>query len=143
NSYGRWRGSCAVSIYNKILIGDAYSGAVGYLDDFSALEFGNTMQVLMIGPVMHNERRRVFHSRFELDMETGVGNTVDPGSDPQVMLDWSDDGGRNFTRPQLWHSLGKIGEYNKRLRWLRLGQARQRMYRLTISDPVRRTVIAA
>ena len=143
NSYGRWRGSCAATIYNKILIGDAYSGNIGYLDNSAFTEFGNTMQALMIGPVIHQDRRRVFHTRFELDMEAGVGATVDPGSNPQAMLDWSDDGGRNFCRPQRWTSLGKIGAYTQRLRWLRNGQSRQRVYRLTISDPVRRTVIAA
>lgn len=143
NSYGRWRGACAAQIYNKIMIGDAYSGRIGYLDNAAFTEFGNTMQALMIGPVMHQDRKRVFHTRFELDMEAGVGATVDPGSNPQAMLDWSDDGGRSFCRPQRWQSMGKLGAYTQRLRWLRNGQSRQRMYRLTISDPVRRTVIAA
>lgn len=143
NSYGRWRGSCAAEVYNQILIGDAYTGNIGYLDAANFTEFGNTMQALMIGPVMHSARKRVFHSLFELDMETGVGTTVNPGADPQAMLDWSDDSGRSFCRPQRWTSLGKIGAYTQRLRWTRNGQSRQRMYRLTISDPVRRTVIAA
>ncbi len=142
NSYGRWRGAWAINAYNKILVGDRYSGQVGYLDDVAATEFGNTLQAYLVGPVMHNDRNRLFHSRFELDIEAGVGNANDPGSDPQIMLDWSDDGGRSFKSPQRWQSMGKIGAYSQRLRWLRLGQSRQRMYRVTISDPVRRNIIA-
>jgi len=70
---------------------------------------------------------------------------VDPntpqGADPQVMLSVSDDGGRTFSLLQKWRSLGKIGEYTKRLRWLKMGQFRQRQIRLEITDPVRRNIV--
>jgi Phage stabilisation protein len=143
NSYGKWRGAYGIFAYNNVLIGDAFSGQIGFIDETVATEFGNTTRLLMVSPVLHQDRKRLFHFRFELDMESGVGITSGQGSDPQAMLDWSDDGGRTFKNFQLWHSIGKIGAYTQRLRWLRLGQARQRYYRLTISDPVRRTVIAA
>jgi hypothetical protein len=144
NSFGRWRGNCCQVAYNKILIGDAYSGVVGYIDGTTYTEFGNMIRGIMVSPIVSDpDRKRVFHSRFELDIEQGVGTTVNPGADPQISLDWSDDGGRTFKPMQLWHSMGKIGAYTKRLRWLRLGQSRNRMYRATISDPVRRTIIAA
>jgi hypothetical protein len=143
NNYGRWRGTCAASVYSKTLIGDNYSGQIGYLDNSTFTEFGNTIRALMVGPVINSDRKRIFMSRFELDVETGVGNTVDPGSNPQVMLDWSDDGGRTFKGFQPWQSMGKIGQYTRRLRWLRLGQSRNRMMRVTISDPVPRALIGA
>lgn len=143
NSYGRWRGSCSAHIYNKILIGDLYSGQIGYIDNSVNTEFGNTIRALMVAPVVHSDRKRVFFSRFELDIEQGVGNANEPGSNPQIMLDWSDDGGRIFTNPQLWHGMGKIGAYRTRVFWRRLGQSRNRMYRVQISDPVRRTIISA
>jgi hypothetical protein len=143
NSYGRWRGSYAIGAYNQVLVGDAFSGQIGFIDETVATEFGNTTRALMVSPVIHNDRKRLFHSRFELDMESGVGTATGQGANPQAMLDWSDDGGRTFKNFQLWHSIGAIGAYTQRLRWLRLGQARQRYYRLTISDPVRRSVIAA
>jgi hypothetical protein len=142
-SYGRWRAAGAVQIYNKVLIGDAYSGNIGYLDPNVFTEFGNTMRALMVTPPIHSDRKRVFMSRFELDIESGVGNTVSPGDNPQIMLSWSDDGGRIFKGLQLWKAMGKIGAYQTRLRWLRMGQFRNRVYRITISDPVRRNIIAA
>lgn len=142
-SYGRWRGNCAVAFAGKVLIGDDYSGQIGYLDNLAFTEFGNTMRLLAAGPPIHSDRKRLFMSRFELDVETGVGATVPPGDNPQIMLDWSDDGGRIFKPLQIWKSMGKIGEYRTRLRWLRMGQSRNRIVRVMISDPVRRTIIAA
>lgn len=140
---GRWCGNCVVDAYDKVIVGDAYSGQIGYLDDSVTTEFGRPMYVTATGPVLHNDRRRHFMREFELDMETGVGITSGQGSDPQVMLDMSDDGGRTWTNQQRWQSLGAIGAYGTRLRWFRLGNFFQRVMRITISDPVRRVILAA
>ena len=142
-TYGRWRGNCHISWFGKELIGDAVNGNIGYLDESAYTEYGNTIPGLLVAPPIHSDRKRVFHSRFELDMEFGVGLASGQGSDPQAMLDWSNDGGLTFTPLQIWHSIGKQGEYRRRLRWLRLGQARTRVYRLSITDPVKRVIIAA
>jgi len=63
------------------------------------------------------------------------------GSDPQIRLSVSDDGGRTFSLLTKWRSMGKIGEYRKRLRWLKMGMFRQREIRLEITDPVRRNIV--
>lgn len=60
--------------------------------------------------------------------------------DPQIMLSVSDDGGRTWSVLQKWRSMGKIGEYLKRLRWLKMGQFRQRIIKLEVTDPVRRNI---
>ncbi|MFS3135827.1 hypothetical protein ACLRDC_10670 [Gluconacetobacter sacchari] len=64
-----------------------------------------------------------------------------PGVEPRIMLDWSDDGARTWSALRLWRSLGRQGAYLTRLRWLKLGQARQRVLRLQVTDPVRRSLI--
>ena len=99
------------------------------------------MQGILTGPVIANDRKRVFHRKFELDIESGVGTTT--GGDPQLWMDYSDDGGRTFSARKPFRSLGKIGEYTKRLRWLRLGQSRNRIYQVTVADAVKRTIIGA
>lgn len=142
-SYGRWRGSCHVSCYGKELIGDSYSGAIGYLSASTYDEFGNTTRALATSPTIHSDRKRVFMSRLEVDIEAGVGIATGQGSDPQWMLRSSKDGGRNFTALQKWRSAGAIGNTRTRLRWLRMGQARERVFELSTSDPVKRTIIAA
>lgn len=143
NSYGRWRGQCTASIYGKTLIGDAYSGKIGYIDNLKYTEYGNQIHGMMVSPAIHKDRKRIFMSRFELDIEQGVGVTTGQGDNPQIMLSWSDDGGRVFKSPQLWHGMGKMGEYYTRVFWRRLGQSRNRVMRVDITDPVRRNIIAA
>ncbi len=143
NPLGRWRANCHVSVYNKQLIGDCYSGKIGYLDESTNTEFDNVIHAYAVFPPVHSDRKRVFFSRIELDVETGVGVVSGQGSDPQIMLDWSDDGGRTFVNRQLWRSMGALGAYRSRLKWTRLGSSRDRRYRITISDPVPRTIIAA
>lgn len=140
---GRWRGNCHIYAFNKNLIGDAINGNIGFLDYNNYTEYGNTIPAELISPPIHSDRKRVFHSRFELDIEAGVGLTSGQGANPYIMLDWSDDGGRTYSSIQRWNSMGMIGDYTMRLRWLRNGQARQRVYRIRITDPVKRTIMAA
>jgi hypothetical protein len=45
-----------------------------------------TTQALCTSPPIHADRKRVFISRLELDIEAGVGITTGQGSDPQWML---------------------------------------------------------
>lgn len=143
NSYGSWRGSCHASCYGHELIGDRFSGKIGKLDSEVYAEYGNVMRGLASAPPLHADRKRLFMSRFELDMETGVGVTTGQGSDPQVMLDYSDDGGKTWSSRQLWKSMGAKGAYRTRLKWDRLGSFRQRVMRIQITDPVRRVIVAA
>ena len=86
---------------------------------------------------------RVFVDRFELDIQAGVGLISGQGSDPQVMLRYSRDGGETWSLQQQWRSMGKQGQYTKRLRWLKQGQGREWQWEVTITDPVWRTIIAA
>lgn len=142
-SLGRWRVNCTAVFFNQNLVGDAFGNAIGLLSSESYQEYGVQMIGTLVSPPVQSDRKRVFHNLLELDMETGVGLASGQGSNPQVMLDWSNDGGRTWSMLQIWQSLGKVGEYLTRLRWKKMGQARQRVYRLTISDPVPRTLIAA
>ena len=64
------------------------------------------------------------------------------GRDPQIMLDWSDDNGKTWSN-QRAASFGMAGHYRQRVRFLRLGQARERIYRVSISDPVKRVILSA
>lgn len=143
NPLGRWRANVAITAYNKVLIGDCYSGKIGYLDPTVFTEFGDPMYAEAVSPPIHADGKRVFMSCFELDVETGKGLTTGQGSDPQVMLQISDDGGRTWGDMEPWQSMGQIGAYRQRLRWKRLGSFYQRNMKITISDPVKRTIVRA
>ncbi len=73
-------------------------------------------------------------------METGVGNG--DVEDPQIILQYSNDGGHTWSN-ERWKSMGKIGEYGKRIRWNRLGSSRNRIFRILISDPAKRNIFDA
>ena len=95
-------------------------------------------------PFIHNDRRILYHALFEVDIQSGVGLDAgaEPGTTPEAMLTWSDDGGRTFSH-EHWVSIGAQGQYLTRAIWRRLGRSRQRLYRLRLSDPVRVAIIAA
>ena len=57
------------------------------------------------------------------------------GSDPQIMLQYSDDGGITWSN-ELWETLGKLGKYRTRVEWRRLGRSRDRVFKVKVSDPV-------
>jgi len=66
----------------------------------------------------------------------------DAGTDPKAMLRYSDDGGHTWSS-EIWRSVGKIGKYEWRAVWNRLGSSRNRVYELTVSDPVKWVVTGA
>jgi Phage stabilisation protein len=142
-SLGRWRANCAVAAYGNTYLGDAFNANVNLVDWTIYTELGNPIRGLAYSAPLHQDRKRIFISRLELDVESGVGLTTGQGSDPQIMLGWSKDGGRTFSMLQPWRSMGRIGEYLKRLRWLRMGQARQWVFVLAITDPVKRVILSA
>ena len=68
------------------------------------------------------------------------------GDNPMVMLSISDNGGWSFDPPELWASMGRRGETDGtayQLRWDRLGNFFERCVKVSVSDPVRRTIYAA
>lgn len=140
--FTRWRPLFILRCYDEWLVGDFYTNRIGLLDPTVFAEWQDTLWAMATAPPVTDGNRRVFHSRLELVFESGVGLNTGLGSDPQVMLDWSDDGGRTWSA-QRYRSLGKIGEFRARSVWNMLGQARDRVYRYQISDPVRRTLILA
>ena len=143
NNYGRWRGTCALEAFGLVLIGDLYSNNVGFLTSSAYTEFGNTMRMFATSPPLHDDRQRIFVSVLEMDVESGVGTTSGQGQNPIIYMDYSKDGGRTFVNLQRFNSLGAIGAYLTRVRWLKLGQSRQWVFRVHISDPVKRVIVRA
>lgn len=139
----KWRASCALAAFNTLLVGDANSGVIGKLDPSVYTEYGDPIKTILVSPPIHADGLIVFMDKFEIDIEAGVGLPNGQGSDPQIMLDWTDDGGHTFSAPQEWRSMGKLGEFTTRVRWEGLGWFIQRSLRITIADPVKRVILAA
>lgn len=76
-----------------------------------------------------------------------IGNPVavyysETTTNPQAMLRWSNDGGSTWSR-EYWTSIGQLGRYKNRAIWRRLGMARDRVFEVSISDPVNAVIISA
>lgn len=117
-------------------VGDWASGNIYELDRDSYSDNGISVVRERTSPHFSQGLKFVRHSSFQLDMETGVGLNTGQGIDPQVMLQWSDDGGHSWSN-EYWVSAGAIGKTRTRVKWRRLGISRDRVYRVRISDPVK------
>jgi hypothetical protein len=84
----------------------------------------------------------VFYKTFELDLERGVGLASGQGTDPQLMLRLSRDGGHTWGEPLLM-SPGAMGAYTQRVIARRLGHARDTVFEVTVSDPVAWSLVQA
>lgn len=140
-SYGfpNWTPRHHVQFNGRELVGDSNSNKVGQLDAKTYQDWGSTQRMEWTYQTIFAEGRRAFHNRFEVILETGVGLTTGQGSDPKIMLQYSDDGGKTWSSlPDK--SFGKLGERLSRPVWHNLGSSRQRVYRCAISDPVPVTI---
>ena len=74
----------------------------------------------------------------------GTSNLIDTNTttNPQAMLRWSNDGGSTWST-EHWASIGSIGRYKNRAIWRRLGMARDRIFEVSISDPVKAVIVSA
>lgn len=71
-----------------------------------------------------------------IDVQSGVGLNSGQGSVPVVSLECSKDNGSTFGTP-LVAAIGKLGNYLNRLIWRRFGSARDFVFRLRMTDPVK------
>ena len=74
----------------------------------------------------------------------GTQNTINYSTtdNPQAMLRWSNDGGSTWSN-EHWTSVGQLGKYRNRAIWRRLGTARDRIFEVSVTDPVNFVIISA
>jgi hypothetical protein len=69
-------------------------------------------------------------------------NTTSTTTYPQAMLRWSNDGGSTWSR-EYWVTIGQQGKYKNRAIWRRLGMARDRVFEVSVTDPVNAVIVSA
>lgn len=146
-SYGmdRWQVAKVMQWGQRRLAGHYAEGLLYTLEHDAHDEAGEHLIMQQITPPVHEFPNRILHHALHVDAVPGVGAVVastDPTYSPQLMIDWSDDGGRNWGT-QLTRSFGRAGHMNSTIRLHRLGSAKSRRYRFSASAAVRRCVIAA
>jgi hypothetical protein len=138
-----WDWGHPVNFAGKILLGSTTSNVIAELDPEVYADLGETQRMAWKYQPVYPAGPRVFFDRLEVVCEVGVGLTSGQGSDPQIMCDFSDNGGRTWiSLPN--RSLGAIGRYETRVFWSALGScasAHGRVWRMAVSDPVPVTIL--
>jgi len=125
------------------LVGDYADNRIYELSNTTYTDDLNPIRCLRRSPHISNGLKEVFHSKLQIDIQPGVGlDGITQGTDPQMMLRFSDDGGHTWSN-EKWTSMGKIGRTKDRAIWRRLGRSRDRVYEVSSTDPVKRVLIGA
>lgn len=146
--FTRHRSNCQMFFGSEVVVGD-YENANIYAFDLEDYSDNGSIQKWLRSwralPTGQNNLKRTAQHSLQLDCETGVGLNSGQGSDPQVMLRWSDDGGHTWSN-EHWVSVGKIGEFYRRAIWRRLGMTmklRDRVYEISGTDLVKTVIVGA
>jgi hypothetical protein len=143
NEYIAWRPLFHAHAFDKHLVLDRAAGNIYETShEFTTDVDDRFIRRLRRFPGMVNEMDRVFYDELVLYLETGLGLPVGQGSNPQLMMRHSDDGGKVFGN-ERWTSAGREGQYKRLAQWNRLGSGRDRVFEFTVSDPIPWRIIDA
>ncbi len=138
----RWRPNCRVYANGAHLVGDFENGNVYALDLDVHDDDGAPILRLRRTTATEVMQERMFYTSLQLDMETGVGTVDGQGEAPVVMLRYSNDGGHTWSVERT-ATAGGTGEYGARARFTRLGSGRNRVWEISMTDPVKFAVFGA
>lgn len=132
--YERDRANFHMFAFGKHLVSDyedgkIYEQSLTYNDDA-----GTLIKRVRIFPYFADDLEYLYFSEFQIDMQTGVGlvdDANDANTNPVMNLRWSDDGGHTWSN-YISVPIGRMGEYNTRAIWRRLGRSRARIFESSI-----------
>lgn len=167
---GNWNGSTFdahhsnshVYAFDKHLVGDPTSGviyqmAIPVSNGLGGWKFatdsadnsgnnGTAIRRVRRSPYVGTAGKWMFFQCIEFEIEMGLALESGQGSDPQIMLRWSNDGAKTWSN-ENWLSIGKIGDYLHRARKFgRLGRCwgtRGRVWELTFTETIPLRIIDA
>ncbi|HHP6409037.1 TPA: packaged DNA stabilization protein [Acinetobacter baumannii] len=122
----------------KHYVGDHTNGIIYELSLDAETDNGRLIMRERITPVINPQAQRLIFDELEVLIQAGQKSN----REPIVMLDWSDDHGQTWSFDRQ-ETLGKVGEWNKRLIFRRLGQAFNRVFRLRLTDSSRLIILGA
>jgi len=140
NVFHRHRGNCHTHFQGINLVGDHSNGQVYMLDPSNYTDNGEEIRRIRRAPHLISDYQRQYFSELQIHFQPGVG--LPDGSAPQAMLRWSDDGGSTYSN-EHWTTIGVQGAYKNRAIWRRLGQSRDRIFEVVVTDPINAVITAA
>lgn len=153
-AFHRVRANCFMNFQNIRMVGDYVSGYMHQMtrsvytdagfDEVTGEATEEPLIALRRSPILwsRENRKRLFHGSLQVDFAPGQGTQTGQGENPQAMMRFSDDAGATWGTQRL-APIGRAGRYKNRAMWRRLGQARDRVYEVSVSDPVNRDIVGA
>lgn len=122
-----------------VIGGDYANGNIYALDLDNYTDNGSLRKYLRSWPAAEPSFEPQRYNWLELLAETGIG--VPPGTNPLLVLRYSDDGGYNWSA-EIFGESGATGQIANRISWKRLGQTRrginsQRIFELSTTDQMK------
>jgi len=142
NEFERHRGNCCAFFNQQVLVGDYENGKIYQLGRNFYTDDGQTIRRIRRAPHITTDLQRQYFHELQIQFQPGVGVSTGQGDDPQAMLRWSNDGGSTWSN-EYWTTIGKQGKYLNRAIWRRLGFSRDKVFEVSISDPVKAVIISA
>lgn len=129
-------GATCIFAFGKHLVGDRRNGRLYEMNLDLYDDNGDEIARERTYTHLIDERKRIRYNSLEIGFETGVGLQSGQGSNPQVSLQVSKDGARTWSD---WFNapIGRVGEYQKTVKFRRLGIAEIMTFKIRITDAVR------
>jgi Phage stabilisation protein len=152
--FSRHRSNCGAFFNNMNLVGDYANGKIYKVDKDVYTNDGNQIRRVRRAPHLVADFQREYFDELQIQFQPGVGiggvsnptSTSVVASDaienPEAMLRWSNDGGSTWSN-EHWVSIGQQGKYKNRAIWRRLGIARDRIFEVAVSSPIKAVIVSA
>ena len=127
---------------NRNVVSHYSTGDIYFLDKNVYTDNGAPIERELVSRHIFDEMRDVFIHELQIDMETGTGLSTGQGSDPQIMLTISKDGGHTWSNDR-WKPFGKIGAYLTKVIWRQCGTSYDNVFKVRVTDPVKVVIIGA
>lgn len=115
------------AFFNGIHYTGDSNGTLYQLDLNQYTDNGDFIQFERAAPCISSENKRIFFDQIRFDFFTGANTTA-----VQVMVDWSDDGGANWSNEILQEY--QPGDFSGYIELRRLGYGRNRVFRIRVTN---------
>lgn len=131
------------NLLERTIVADYGTGKLYAINPNTLTDNGSMIEREIIGETVASKGEEFLDINvLRVDIEAGVGLTLGQGVNPQIALSVSRDNGKTYG-PDMWKTMGAIGQYATRVEWRRLGSSRYFTPKIKITDPVLCVVVSA
>jgi hypothetical protein len=127
---------------NLLVCGGVRNGQLYILSRNTYTDAGQPIIRKRTTSIFESNMKQIGVDSIEVRINCGQALPTGQGSNPQMMLRYSNDGGYTWSY-ELWRSIGDTGQYANRVIWNRLGTHKEWLLEFTFTDPIDYSIIEA